>query len=167
MATPLIESGPQDRRSVEAREDVLVYTSEPLAADMEVTGPIALTLHAGSSITDTDFTGTLVDVHPDGKAIIICEGIIRARSRESVTTSTLIEPSEVYQYTVDLWETSNVFKASHRIRVEVSSSNFPRYDRNPNTGHRPGMDAEMQVAEQTVYHDRQRPSHIALPVIPR
>ena len=167
MATPLIEAGPQDRRSVEAREDVLVYTSEPLTADVEVTGPIVLTLHAASSAPDTDFTGTLVDVHPDSKAIIICEGIIRARSRESVTTPTLIEPGEVHEYTVDLWETSNVFKAGHRIRVEVSSSNFPRYDRNPNTGHRPGMDAETHVAEQTVYHDRRRPSHIALPVIPR
>ena len=160
-------SGPWDRRPVERRGDVLVYTTEPLERDVEVTGPISLTLFASSSAPDTDFSGALVDVHPDGKAIIICEGLLRARFRDSMETPALMEPGNVYELTVDMWETSNLFKAGHRIRLEVSSSNFPRFDRNLNTGHRPGMDAEMRVAEQTIYHDAQRPSHLTLPVVPR
>ena len=159
--------GPMDRRPVERRDDVLVYTSEPLERDLEVTGSVTMTLYASSSAPDTDFAATLVDVHPDGRAINICEGLRRARFRESIEEPTLIEPGKVYRYEIDLWETSNVFKAGHRIRVDVTSSNFPRFDRNLNTGNRPGMDAEMAVAEQTVFHDAQRPSHITLPVIPR
>ena len=159
--------GPHDRRPVERRDDVLVYTSAPLEQDLEVTGPVTSTLYASSSARDTDFTATLVDVHPDGRAINICEGLRRARFRESIEEPTLIEPGTVYEYTIDLWETSNVFKAGHRIRVEVSSSNFPRFDRNLNTGNRPGMDAEMQVADQTVHHGGEYASHITLPIIPR
>ena len=159
--------GPMDRQAVEEREDVLVYTSHRLEHDMEVTGPVILTLFASSSATDTDFTAALVDVHPDGKAIIICEGIVRARFRESIRHPTLIEPGEVYQLRVDMWETSNVFKEGHRVRLEVSSSKFPRFDRNLNTGHQPGLDSDMRVADQTIYHDRLRPSHLTLPVIPR
>ena len=132
----------------------------------EVTGPIQLVLYAASSAPDTDFTATLVDVHPDGKAIILCEGIVRARYRDSVEDPTLIVPGEVYEYRIDLWETSNLFMAGHRIRIEVSSSNFPRFDRNLNTGHTPGLDAEMQVAHQTIHHNGERPSHLVLPVIP-
>jgi len=158
--------GPRDRRSVERRDDVLVYTSEPLPEDAEVTGPVELVLYAASSAPDTDFTATLVDVHPNGKAIILCEGIVRARYRESVVEPTLIEPGQIYEYHISLWETSNLFKAGHRVRLEVSSSNFPRWDRNLNTGHRPGLDAEMQVANQTIYHDAERPSRLVLPVIP-
>ena len=152
---------------MERRDDVLIYTTEPLEHDIEVTGPVALTLHASTSTPDTDFTGTLVDVHPDGKAIVICEGLLRVRFRESIEHPTLVEPATVYELTVDMWETSNLFKAGHRIRLEVSSSNFPRYDRNLNTGNRPGMDDEMTVARQTIYHDTERPSHLTLPVIPR
>ena len=166
MAIPLIDAGPQDRRDVERRADVLVYTTAVLEHDVEVTGPVGLTLYGSTSAPDTDFTGTLVDVHPDGRAIIICEGIVRARFRDSLTAPSPIDPGTVHEYKVDLWETSNVFKAGHRIRLEVSSSNFPRFDRNLNTGHRPGMDAEVRMAEQTVYHDSQHPSHITLPVIP-
>ena len=158
---------PRDRRSVERRDDVLVYSTEPLEEDVEVTGSAELTLYASSSAPDTDFTGTLVDVHPNGKAIIITEGIVRARFRESYEEPTLIEPGQVYEYRFRLWETSNLFKAGHRIRLEVSSSNFPRFDRNQNTGHQPGMDAEVQVARQTIYHDADHPSQITLPVIPR
>ena len=160
-------SGPRDRRPVERRDDVLVYTSEVLERDLEVTGPVEMTLYASSSARDTDFAATLVDVYPDGRAINICEGLQRARFRESIEESTLIEPGRAYRYTIDMWETSIVFKAGHRIRVEVTSSNFPRMDRNPNTGNRPGMDAEMQVASQTVHHGGERASHITLPVIPR
>ena len=159
--------GPHDRRPVERRDDVLVYTSAPLEQDLEVTGPVTTTLYASSSARDTDFTATLVDVHSDGRAINICEGLRRARFRESIEEPTLIEPGTVYEYTIDLWETSNVFKAGHRIRVEVSSSNFPRFDRNLNTGNRPGMDAEMRVADQTVHHGGEYASHITLPIIPR
>ena len=167
MAIQMTVAGPQDRRPMERRQDVLVYTTEPLERDVEVTGPISLVLHASTSARDTDFTGTLVDVHPDGKAINICEGLLRTRYRDSIEEPSLITPGEVYELTVEIWETSNMFKAGHRIRLEVSSSNFPRFDRNPNTGNRPGMDAEMQVADQTIYHDGQRPSHLVLPIIPR
>ena len=160
-------AGPHDRRPVERRDDVLVYTSEVLERDLEVTGPVEMTLYASSSARDTDFAATLVDVYPDGRAINICEGFQRSRFRESIEESTLIEPGRVYRYTIDMWETSIVFKAGHRIRVEVTSSNFPRMDRNPNTGNRPGMDAELQVASQAVHHGGERASHITLPVIPR
>jgi putative CocE/NonD family hydrolase len=167
MAIQETVAGPQDRRPAERRADVLVYTTEPLEQDVEVTGPVWLTLFASSSARDTDFTGTLVDVHPDGKAIVITEGLLGVRYRDSIEETSLITPGQVYELKVDMWETSNVFKAGHRIRLEVSSSNFPRFERNLNTGNRPGMDAEMQVADQTIHHDAQRPSHLTLPVIPR
>ena len=125
-----------------------------------------LTLYAASSAPDTDFTATLVDVHPGGKAINICEGILRTRFRNSYEEPTLIEPETICAYKIILWETSNLFKAGHQIRVEVSSSNFPRFDRNQNTGSTPGLDAEMELAHQTIYHNAQYPSHITLPVIP-
>ena len=160
-------TGPRDRRSVERRDDVLVFTSEPLTRDAEVTGPVVVTLYASSSAPDTDFTATLVDVYPSGQAINICEGIRRTRFRESLETPTLIEPGRTYEYQISLWETGNVFKAGHRIRLEISSSNFPRFDRNLNTGHQPGLDAEIKVADQTIYHDSERPSHVSLPIIPR
>ena len=159
--------GPVDRRQVERRDDVLVYTSEPLEDDLEITGPVTMTLYASSSSRDTDFAATLVDVHPDGRAINICEGLMRARFRESIEEPTLIEPGRVYAYTIDMWETSNLFRAGHRLRVEVTSSNFPRFDRNLNTGNRPGMDAEMEAAHQTIHHGGEHASRITLPVIPR
>jgi putative CocE/NonD family hydrolase len=161
------EFGAQDQREVEERTDVLVYTSEPLETDLEVTGPIEIGLWAASSAVDTDFTAKLVDVWPNGKAYNLVQGIVRARYRESVSKPTLLEPGKIYEYSIDLNATSNVFKAGHRIRVQVSSSNFPRWDRNLNTGHPIGRDAEVKTAEQTIYHDKQYPSHIVLPVIPR
>jgi len=160
-------AGPYDQREVEKRGDVLVYTSPVLEDTVEVTGPITMTLYAASSATDTDFTAKLVDVHPDGYAQNLADGIIRARYRDSKTNPTLIEPNKIYKYTIDLWVTSNLFQVGHRIRVEVSSSNFPRFDRNPNTGHPFGQDDEMTKAEQIIYHDVQHPSYILLPVIPR
>ena len=167
MAIDQTVGGPQDRRAPEQRADVLVYTTEPLERDVEVTGPVWLTLFASSSAPDTDFTGTLVDVHPDGRAINITEGLLGVRYRDSIEETSLITPGEVYELKVDMWETSNVFKAGHRIRLEVSSSNFPRFERNLNTGNRPGFDAEMRKADQTIYHDAGRPSHLILPIIPR
>jgi putative CocE/NonD family hydrolase len=159
-------TGPKDRRPVERRDDVLVYSTDPLAEDLEVTGPVALTLFAASDAPDTDFTATLVDVHPGGKAIHLCEGIARARFRESYETPKLIQPGTVYEYRISLWETSNVFRAGHCIRLEVSSSNFPRFDRNLNTGRHTGLDADPQAARQTIHHDARYPSHLTLPVIP-
>ena len=156
-----------DQSEIEQREDVLVYTGAPLSQDLEVTGPIVLKLYAASSAPDTDFTAKLVDLRPTGYAQNIAEGVIRARFRESLSAPSLIKPSEVYEYTIDLWATSHVFKAGHRLRLEVSSSNFPRYDRNPNTGHDFGVDAELQVAHQSVFHDSRYASHLVLPLIPR
>jgi uncharacterized protein len=160
-------AGPFDQSSLEERSDVLVYTSPPLEQAVEVTGPVKLILHAASSARDTDFTAKLLDVHPDGKAYNLCDGIIRARYRESFTQPTLIEPGKTYRYEIDLWVTSNYFKSGHRVRVEIASSNFPRFDRNPNTGHDFGADAELAKAQQTILHDAEHPSHILLPIIPR
>jgi hypothetical protein len=158
--------GPKDRRSVQQREDVLVYTTGPLPEDLEVTGPVELELHFASSAVDTDFTGTLSDVHPDGTAIHVCEGIRGVTFRESLEHPTPIEPGKPYRLAISLWETSMVFEAGHRVRLEISSSNFPRYARNQNTGLPLGTSALVKKAHQTVYHDAQRPSCLILPVIP-
>ena len=132
---------------------MLVYTSAPLEDDLEVTGPVIVKLHARTDARDTDFTAKLVDVHPDGYAVNLCDGIIRGRYRESTSQQRLLEPGTIYEFTIDLWPTSNVFLKGHRIRVDISSSNFPRFDRNPNTGNKFGEDAETQVAHQEVFHD--------------
>ena len=159
-------SGPFDQRPNERRDDVLVYTSEPLTEDLEVTGPLTCKLYISSSAPDTDFVVRLVDVHPDGRALNYSEGILRVRYRESWESPQLMEPGQVYAITIEMQPTSLVFKKGHRIRVDVTSSDFPHFDRNPNTGHEFGMDAEVQIAEQTIYHSAKYPSHIVLPVIP-
>jgi hypothetical protein len=161
-----LAAGVFDQTQIERRDDVLVYTGDPLDSDLEVTGPVSLELFAASSARDTDFTAKLVDVHPDGYAQNIAEGVIRARFRESLLHPTLIMPGEVYRFTIDMWATSHVFKAGHRLRLEVSSSNFPRYDRNPNTGNDFGTDTKLHTARQTVFHDGRYPSRLILPVIP-
>ena len=148
------------------RGDVLCYTSEPLQADMEVTGPIRVVLYAATDGRDTDWTAKLVDVSPTGYAMNLCDGIIRARFRESFTDPALLEPEVVYEYEIDLGVTGNVFRRGHRVRLEISSSNFPRFDRNLNTGHELGKDSEMRQARQTVFHTREHMSHVLLPVIP-
>ncbi len=158
---------PIDRRTMEQRSDVLVYTSAPLTADLEVTGPLALTLWIASSARDTDFTGTLVDVFPDGTARALADGILRARYRAGKTAPALLTPGEPTEITIDLGATSNLFRAGHRIRLEVSSSNFPRFDRNPNTGGVFAHDATVVSATQTILHDRSHPSRLLLPVVPR
>jgi putative CocE/NonD family hydrolase len=160
-------AGVADQREIEARADVLVYTSEPLEADLELTGPVRAVLHASSSATDTDFVGTLVDVRPDGYAHNLVEGIVRARLRESTTEPSLLEPRRTYAFEIDLWAVSHVVRAGHRIRVDVTSSSFPRWDRNPNTGAPFGADAELRPADQTIFHDRDHPSHVMLPVVRR
>jgi putative CocE/NonD family hydrolase len=164
-ATLFIPSGPQDHRAADLRS--LTYTSDVLREDLEVTGPVTAVLHAMSSAVDTDWTVRLGDVHPDGRSINVADGIVRARFRESATSPSLIEPGRIYRYTVDLWATSIVFKAGHRIRVSVHSSNFPRWSRNLNTAESPELGARSEVALNTVFHDALRPSHVVLPVIPR
>ena len=168
LMTPEFRPGPFDQRETESREDVLVYTTPVLEQDVEVTGPIAVHLWASSSAPDTDFVARLVDVYPNGYAQNLNDGIIRARYRNfsKGEQPTLIEPGKAYEYEIDLWATSNVFKAGHAIRLDITSSNFPRWDRNPNTGHDIGADDELAVAHQTILHDSEHPSYIVLPVVP-
>ena len=165
--TLIIPQGVADQGEVEDRQDVLVYSSEPLARDLEITGPIVVHLYAASSAVDTDFTAKLVDVRPDGYAHNLQDGIVRARYRTSGTQPSLMDPGRVYEFTIDLWATSHLVKAGHRLRVEISSSNFPRFDRNPNTGAPLGRDSRLEVANQTIHHGADYPSHIVLPIIPR
>ena len=169
LMSPEFRSGPYDQRQVESRKDVLTYTSAELNEDLEVTGPISVHLWAISSAPDTDFVARLVDVHPDGYAQNLTDGIIRARYRnfERGEAPALIEPGRPYEYDIDLWATSNVFKAGHRIRVDITSSNFPRWDRNPNTGHAFGADSETAIAHQTILHDPEHASYITLPIVPK
>lgn len=142
--------GPQDQRDVERRPDVLCYSSEVLTSDVEVTGPVSVTLHAETSAASTDWTAKLVDVHPDGRAMSVIDGIVRVLVQSGT-------------FVVDLVATSQVFKAGHRIRVEISSSNFPRFDRNPGTGRTDSGEADLVVQHQKVYPD----SYITLPIVPR
>jgi putative CocE/NonD family hydrolase len=161
-------AGPADQRKVEARADVLVYSSEPLAEPLEATGALTLVLHAATSARDTDFVGKLCDVAPDGSSRILAEGVLRARFREGYERPQLVEPGAVCQYRVDLGATSNVFLPGDRIRVVVTSSSFPRFDRNTNTGNPLGEDGpeDLVSARQTVFHDSARASHLVLPVVP-
>ena len=158
-------AGSYDQREIEAREDVLVYTSEVLAEGLEVTGPLEAVLYVSSDAPDTDFTVKLVDVHPDGTAYNIQEAAFRMRYREGLTSAVLMEPDEVYEIHLDLHATSNYFGPRHRIRIEVSSSNFPRWSRNLNTGGNNFDETEWRVARNTVLHSRRYPSHVVLPVL--
>jgi uncharacterized protein len=168
LLTPEFRAGPLDQTMTESREDVLVYTTPALEQDIEVTGPINVHLWAASSAPDTDFVARLVDVFPNGYAQNLTDGIIRARYRDFTKGEkpTLIEPGKAYEYEIDLWATSNVFKQGHRIRLDITSSNFPRWDRNPNTGHDLGVDAELVIAQQTILHDAEHPSYVILPIVP-
>jgi putative CocE/NonD family hydrolase len=168
LMTPEYRPGVFDQRVTEERSDVLVYSTPVLEEDLEVTGPIEVHLWAQSSAPDTDFVARLVDVHPDGYAQNLTDGIIRARYREypQGAAPSLIEPGRAYEYVIDLWATSNVFLRGHRLRLDITSSNFPRWDRNPNTGHDFGVDSELAVARQTILHDTDHPSYVLLPIIP-
>jgi hypothetical protein len=161
--TPIMH-GPVDQRPIERRDDVLVYTGPVLEQDLEVTGPVELILYAASSALDTDFTAKLVDVYPDGRAMCITEGIIRARSRDPDREPALLEPGRSRSIACP---TSNMFLRGHRLRLDVSSSNFPRFSRNLNTGEDVGTGTRMEVARQTVRHDRRYPSRLVLPVMRR
>lgn len=162
-----IAPGPFDQRANEGRQDVLVFSTPPLERDVEATGYITLELYAASSATDTDFTALIADVDANGYARFLTDGIVRARYRNSTARAELIEPGKIYKYTIDLWATSNVFKAGHRIRVYLSSSNFPRFNRNLNTGEATLQATRMVKARQTIYHDAEHPSAIILPIIPK
>jgi putative CocE/NonD family hydrolase len=163
--------GPRDRTAIERRDDVLTFTTETLTNDIEVTGPVSATIWASSDAVDTDFTAALIDVEPASgdspeKAIILCEGIVRARFRNGTENPVMMTPGEIYEFEIDMWDTSNLFKEGHRIRVEISSSNFPRYNRNLNSGNPIATDTEITIANQTIYHDAEHPSHVTLPVTP-
>jgi putative CocE/NonD family hydrolase len=160
------EPGPRDQRAAENRDDVLVYSTKPLAEDMEATGPVTLELWAKSSAVDTDFTAKLVDVAPNGLALNLTDGILRMRYRDSQEKPEMMNPDQVYKITVDLWATSNVFKKGHILRLEVSSSNFPRFDRNLNTGAEQATSREFISATNTILHDAEHPSALVLPVMP-
>jgi putative CocE/NonD family hydrolase len=158
--------GPFDQRSIEDRADVLVYTSEPVEEDVEVTGPVRVRLWAASTAPSTDFTAKLVDVFPDGRAINLCQGVVRTCCCDG--EHRVGEPGVVRSYDIDLVATSSVFLVGHRIRLEVASSCFPTYDVNPNTGRHLVNDPtnDVAVSTQTVFHDAERPSQLILPLIP-
>ena len=162
----LFAPGAFDHSAIEAREDVLVYSTPPLEEDVEVTGPVTVTLYATSSAVDTDLTGKLLDVSECGFARNLTDGIIRARYRTPRTPASFLEAGRVYEYSIDLWATSNVFRKGHQIRLEISSSNFPRFDRNLNTGESIAAGAHFVPALQTVLHSSEHPSHVTLPVVP-
>ena len=157
--------GPMDQRAVERRDDVLVYTTAPLSEDLRVTGPLKVKLWAATSAHDTDFTVKLTDVYPNGFVMNVADGILRARYRNSLEKGELLEAGKPYELMVDLWNTSNLFKKSHRIRVEVSSSNFPHYSRNMNLAGQPETQTTWELAQQSVFHDADHPSRIILPVL--
>jgi putative CocE/NonD family hydrolase len=158
--------GPMDQQPVEKRDDVLVYTTPVLSEDLEVTGRVEVRLIASSTAPDTDFSAKLVDVFPNGVARILTDGMLRARYRKSLSKPELLKPGEATEFKIDAGVTSNVFLKGHRIRIEISSSNFPRFDRNPNTGRLIADEKEMEPATQTIHHDRKHESYVLLPVVP-
>jgi len=161
-----LKPGPFDQTTAEARNDVLVYSTPAFTNDLEVTGPVTLELYVGTSAVDTDFTAKLVDVWPNGFAQNLTEGILRLRYRSSQEKPDLAKPGEIYRIAVDLWATSNVFLAGHKLRLEISSSNFPRFDRNLNTGEDQATGTKMLKATNAIYHDKEHPSALVLPVVP-
>jgi hypothetical protein len=156
----------EDRADLVKGADVISFTSDALEGDLEITGQISITLYAASSAAVKSVSAALVDVFPDGYCHQIQEGIVGARYRDSEREPTLIEPGQVYRYSIDLWATSFLIEAGHRLRVDISSSNFNRFDRNLNTGGPLGREREPRIGHETIYHDRQRRSHILLPINP-
>lgn len=164
-----IRPGPLDQRVLEARDDVLVYTSDVLDLDLEVVGPVEMVLYAASSAKDTDFIVRLCDVYPDGRSIFLCEGMLRARYRKGVEGDTveMLEPNEPTELRIRCYPAANVFKRGHALRLDVTSSSFPRFSRNLNTGEDVGRSTRIEVAKQSVLHTAAYPSHVLLPVVPR
>ena len=157
--------GPHNQTATEARHDVLVYTTEELGEDLEVTGPVQVRLFISSSAADTDFTAKLVDVRADGRPMSVTDGIVRAQYRHKHGPSVLLVPGEVCELTIQCNPTAYVLKKGHKLRLEISSSNAPAFSLNLNTGHLPGTNTDMKVAHQTVFHSEEYPSRIILPVI--
>jgi putative hydrolase, CocE/NonD family len=166
-ATSAQIGGPDDYAALQRRDDVLVYATELLTTPVEVTGPIKVDLYAASSAPDTDFMAMLIDIWPNGFRQRLCDGMVRARFRDGMQRPALIEPGTIYHYTIDCWNTAQLFQPGHRICVQITSSAFPKYDRNQNTGAPLGTTTELAVAEQRIYHDAEHPSAVILPVIPR
>jgi hypothetical protein len=160
-----IPAGPVDQRPIESRHDVLVYTSPVLKDPLAIAGPVRMKLHAATDGPDTDYMVKLIDVHPDGFAMNIAEGILRARFRKGLDRMELLKPGEAYEFEIDMRATANVFLPGHRLRVDVTSSNFPQFDRNLNTGEDLGSSDKRRVAKQKILHSQQHPSHIVLPVV--
>jgi uncharacterized protein len=163
--TPTV-AGPKDQRPLAGRKDILVYSSEPLKEPLAIAGPVKMKLFAATDGPDTDWVVKLIDVRPDGFAINVCEGILRARYRKGTSRPELLTPNQPYEFEVDLVGTANVFLPGHRLRVDVTSSHFPQFDRNPNTGEPSGSSSRVRVASQTIFHSVDRASHIILPVVP-
>jgi putative CocE/NonD family hydrolase len=159
--------GVENQAEIEERQDVLVYTTATLAEPVAITGPVSVTLYASSSAPDTDFTAKLVDVEPDGYCANIADGIIRARYRNGCDREEFLKPGEVTEFHIDLWDMAHTFLAGHRIRLEVSSSNFPCFDRNLNSRVTPALGSaeDVQAAVQHVFHDASHPSRLSLPVV--
>ena len=157
--------GVQDQRGVESRGDVLVYTSAPLERDTEVMGYVTLDLWAATTADDTDWTAKLVDVHPDGSALNVCDGILRASYRDSLESPSPVQAGEVCRFSVDVGPTAMLFRKGHQIRLEISSSNFPAYARYTGSPH--DKSGDMSPATQTVLHDADHPSALQLPVVRR
>jgi putative CocE/NonD family hydrolase len=158
-------AGPRDQRPLEARNDVLVYTSEALQEDLAVAGPVRMQLFAATDGPDTDWMVKLIDVHPDGRSMPVSEGILRARFHQGLDKVSLLTPGKTYAFDIDMTGTANVFRKGHRIRIDITSSNFPQFDRNPNTGEPLGSSARLRVAQQTVRHGGATPSAVILPVV--
>jgi putative CocE/NonD family hydrolase len=167
LLTSEFPAGPYDQRDIEARDDVLTFTTPPLDHDTEISGPLVVQLWAASSAPDTDFVARLTDVYPDGRSICLADGIVRARFRDAANGAppSPIEPGRPYEYTIDLWAISNLFRAGHCIRLQITSSSFPRWDRNQNTVEPIGVSTAMAVATQTIFHDAVHPSRVVLPIV--
>jgi putative CocE/NonD family hydrolase len=159
-------AGPKDQRPIESRPDVLGYTSDVLQDPVAIAGPVRMKLAAATDGRDTDWMIKLIDVHPDGFAMNIAEGILRARFRNGLEKMDLLQPNQVYEFDIDMAGTANVFQKGHRIRVDITSSNFPQFDRNPNTGEDLGASARVRTARQTIHSGGAKASHIVLPVVP-
>lgn len=164
---PSFRSGALDQRPIEARDDVLVFSSAPLDKPLALAGPISVTMYVATDGSDTDFVARLVDVYPDGRAMTLTDGVTRLRYREGVATPAgLVEPGRIYEITIDLWATAVTFLPGHRVRLDVTSSNFPRWERNPNTGEDAAQATAWRPARQTILHDAEHPSRVTLPVLP-
>ena len=165
LYTPDGQQEPLDQRCLDGRRDVLCYSTPPLEEPLEVTGPITAKLWVASSATDTDFVAKLQDVREDGFTQELCHGIVRARYRDSYDHPSLLTPGQVYELTIAMNPTSNLFRRGHRIRLDITSSDFPNFDRNHNTGGNDYAESTLVTAQQTLFHDAERPSHVVLPVI--